>query len=88
MDHWMFNCKDVTRMVSDSMDRNLPFFQRMGIRIHLMMCKLCSRYRRQLYLIRKTVQLYTLHGEDRDLSITLPPAAKGRIKEVLNKEIP
>ena len=85
MNHWMFCCREVARKVSDSMDRDLPLFHRLGIRIHLLMCKLCSRYRRQLLLIRDAIQLYALHGEDKDISVTLPPESKDRIKQVLDK---
>lgn len=42
-------------MISESMDRELPLSQRLGIRFHLMMCKLCTRYQRQLLFIRETL---------------------------------
>ena len=83
MHHWMFNCKEVTRMVSESLDRSLPLFQRMGIRIHLMMCKFCTRYRRQLLILRKAIRLKSIHGEEIELPISLPPEAKARIKRLL-----
>jgi len=81
MHHWMFNCKEITRMVSESMDRNLPVHQRMGIRIHLLMCKFCSRYRRQLFFIRETLRLHTDQIEDVQPSVTLPPETRDRIKQ-------
>ena len=55
MSHWMFNCKDVSQRVSESMDRSLPLHHRMMIKIHLMMCSLCSRYENQLELMRKAL---------------------------------
>jgi hypothetical protein len=83
MDHWMFNCKEVTRMVSESLDRALPFYQRMGIRIHLMMCKLCTRYRKQLLILREAIHLKSKHDEEIELPISLPSGAKERIKRLL-----
>ncbi len=47
MKHWMFSCEEVTRMVSESMDRDLPRYQRIGIWIHLLICKFCSRYKQR-----------------------------------------
>jgi len=53
MNHWMFRCKDVSEKISLSMDVSLPVHQRMAIRFHLMMCRYCSRFHRQLKLLRK-----------------------------------
>lgn len=77
----MFNCKKVTQLVSESLDHKLPFYQRLGIRIHLMMCKFCSRYKEQLLFLRKTAQLYSESSEHPDSSIQLPPEGGERIKE-------
>ncbi|MFC1824006.1 zf-HC2 domain-containing protein [Thermodesulfobacteriota bacterium] len=83
MKHWMFNCSEVSRMVSQSLDSSLPFFQRVGIRLHLLMCRYCSRFRRQLLLLRKTIQVYTLTGEEADAAGTLSSEAKERMKRTL-----
>ncbi|MGD2126009.1 MAG: zf-HC2 domain-containing protein [Desulfobacteraceae bacterium] len=85
MYHWMFNCKEVTRMVSESLDRELPLHQRVGIRIHLLMCRFCSRYRDQLLLLREAMRLQAIQIEEMDSSITLPEEAKYRMKEVLKR---
>jgi len=52
----MLSCKDVTKLLSESMDHSLPLGKRIGVRVHLLMCKFCSRYERQLLLIRETVR--------------------------------
>lgn len=52
----MLSCKDVTQLISESMDHSLPLGKRIGVRLHLLMCKFCSRYERQLLLIRETVR--------------------------------
>lgn len=83
MRHWMFNCKEVTRMVSESLDRKLPLHQRMGIRIHLLMCKFCSRYRKQLLILRESMRRYSMYGEESEPSLALPPEARKRIKRSL-----
>jgi hypothetical protein len=84
MHHWMFNCKEVTRMVSESLDRELPLLQRIGIRIHLLMCKFCSRYRKKLLILREVIHLYTTHNENIESSIALPLEAKERIKRAMS----
>ncbi len=59
----MFSCKDVTRLVSESMDRSLPLGTRMGVRLHLLMCRFCARYERQLRLIRETARHLAASGK-------------------------
>ncbi len=52
----MLSCKDVTQLISESMDHSLPLGKRIGVRLHLLMCKFCARYERQLLLIRETLR--------------------------------
>jgi len=52
----MLSCKDVTKLVSESMDHTLPLGKRIGVRLHLLICKFCARYERQLLLIRETAR--------------------------------
>ena len=52
----MLSCKDVTELISQSMDATLPLGRRIGVRIHLLVCRFCARYERQLLLIRGTAR--------------------------------
>ena len=56
MKHWMFNCREVSRKVSESMDRSLPLSQRVMIRFHFAMCKYCARLQKQLLSIRQALR--------------------------------
>ena len=53
----MLSCKDVTQLISRSMDASLPIGKRIGLRIHLLMCRFCARYEKQLLLIRETMRM-------------------------------
>lgn len=44
----MLKCKDVAYQASDYLDKSLPFWQRVNIRIHLFMCGHCRRFIKQL----------------------------------------
>lgn len=79
------DCKEVTRMVSDSMDRDLPLIQRMKMRMHLVMCKYCSRFEKQLALLRKASQSLATHRPEPDASPVLPRDARDRIKKALRE---
>ena len=83
MHHWMFNCGEVTRLVSESLDRKLPFYQRMGIRAHLLMCKFCSRYRKQLLLIQEVLTRCNASDCPKDIFEPLSEDARERMKCVL-----
>ena len=52
----MLSCKDVTQLISQSMDTSLPIGKRLGVRLHLLTCRFCARYERQLRLIRETLR--------------------------------
>lgn len=52
----MLSCKDATRLISLSMDASLPIAKRIGVRLHLLTCTFCTRYRRQLRLFRETLR--------------------------------
>ena len=72
----MLNCRQVTRLVSQSMDGRLRWYQRLGVRIHLLYCVWCRRYAAQLQFLRKatqdlgseldTVPAHSLSNEARD----------------------
>ena len=85
INHWTFRCKDVSDLISRSMDEKLPIKIRMGIKFHLMMCRLCLNYKNQLNLIRKAI-LKLESAEESDGIITrLPDQARQKIKKHLNK---
>ena len=49
----MLNCRQVTRLVSQSMDAKLRWYQWLGMRIHLSYCVWCRRYVAQVQFLRK-----------------------------------
>jgi len=55
MNYVMPNCKEVAELVSFSLDETLPLKKRVGLKLHIMMCKFCLRNYKQLYLIRKLI---------------------------------
>lgn len=83
MVHWMFNCKEVSYKVSESYDRKLPLLERMMIRVHLMMCRYCTRFHRQLRLIRSMARYTQPFGNTAETSVTLPQDARARLKQTL-----
>jgi hypothetical protein len=50
-------CQEMSKLVSDALDRRLPWHIRMRMFVHLRMCVLCEQYRHQLALLRRLLRL-------------------------------
>ena len=75
-------CTDVTRFVSESIDRTLPVLTRIKLRFHLMICEGCAQYRPQLLALRQALQRSASPSQDqRQDEPPLSPAAQARLKE-------
>ncbi len=83
MRHWIFSCKKISLLISESMDWKLPLYRRLGIKLHLMMCYLCRRYKKQLLFIHSILQ--TEKKIEEIDSASLSPEAKERIKKRLEQ---
>jgi len=86
--HWMFNCKEVSEKVSLSMDAALPIHHRMMITMHLLMCKYCNRFRKQLMILRKAVRLEKLPEDEPGQPGSLSKATRERIKKAVRETLP
>ena len=49
-------CKTATRLQSEALDRKLPLRQRFGLRVHLLLCKWCRRYGKQITFLRNAAR--------------------------------
>ena len=85
--HWMYSCKDVSQLISESMDRRLPFYQRVLMGLHLIVCKYCSRCREHFKAIRAASCHEELHGSELDASRELSNEGKERLKKFLNNHL-
>ena len=83
----MLTCKEIAQLVSDALDRELPWYQRLMVHFHLLYCKACRRYRRQIRFLREAMQRYeaTLASLDASALPALDPAARERIKRDLDR---
>ncbi len=84
----MLTCKEVSKLVSDSLERDLPFQQRLGVRMHLMMCSLCRTYKRQTLFLRNLFTGYNRRLEADNFTKTkLPEETADRIKRALADQV-
>lgn len=87
----MLRCREVSKLVSESMERQLPFRQRMQLWMHLRLCRLCGGFARQLRLLRRAARQDPERLAD-DTSTpgeaTLSQDARERIKAALRDSNP
>jgi hypothetical protein len=51
----MLSCKQVTRLVSQGLDRDLGFAERVKLRVHLSICDGCTNFRKQVAFLREAM---------------------------------
>jgi predicted anti-sigma-YlaC factor YlaD len=57
----MLSCKEVTRLVSQGLDRRLGWLERVRLRIHLAICDGCTNFSRQMAFLRKALSTLAEH---------------------------
>ena len=78
-------CKEATRLQSAALDRKLPFRQRFGLRVHILLCKWCRRYGEEIAFLRNSVHE---HAEEMAEPVVnrLSDEARERIKRRMHSE--
>lgn len=79
------NCREACRLQSDGLDRPLPFLKQLGLRFHLVLCRWCRRYGKQIGFLCRAA-----HEHPEELAeatpATLSPEARERLKRSLGSE--
>jgi len=77
------HCRSMTRLISDAMDRPLPWRKRVEIYFHRKICVGCNRYHDQLHFTHDTI--HGLEGHLDELTQEeLPAEAKDHLKHALH----
>jgi hypothetical protein len=82
----MLTCKAVADLASKALDTRLGWRERLGMRMHLLLCRMCPRYIEQLRFLHKVVGMLDAHPEVYEKQPTLPPEARERIRRALEEE--
>ena len=81
----MSRCKDITKLISDSMERELSFWQRIDLRTHLILCGMCRRFQANISVLRKFANL-ELSNDGPSEKPTLSLEAKMRIRDAIRRQ--
>ncbi|WP_066255300.1 zf-HC2 domain-containing protein [Hydrogenophaga flava] len=57
-------CKEATALIVAREDRPLPWGDRVGLRLHLAMCKACPGFERQMLTMRNAMKQWRGYTED------------------------
>jgi len=51
----LLSCKEVSRLVSQGLDRRLGWLERARLRLHLAICDGCTNFKKQMQFLRKAL---------------------------------
>jgi hypothetical protein len=78
----LLNCKEASKIISQSLDNPLSWSNRMKLKFHLLICNACTRFNQQLRLIKNAINSIKIETEN-DTSIQLSLDAKARINQAI-----
>jgi hypothetical protein len=78
-------CEDLSRLASESLDRDLDLVERVALRSHVIYCRACRRYLAELLFIRKAMERLANRALDEAAvpGPDLPDDVRERIKQAL-----
>lgn len=82
----MLNCKQITQLISDGLDRKLSLWQRMNLRLHLMMCGACSAYSRQVTTLHRVIHWW-FDESSVDATASNTPACPEQTKQRITQSL-
>lgn len=62
----MRSCKEVTALVIAREDRELPLPEQLALRMHMVICKACPTFERQVLTMRNAMKQWRNYGADDD----------------------
>ena len=82
----MISCKEAARLVSEMKDRDVAWSERVSLRFHLLMCRMCRMYQRNLEMLSNISRHAGNLSLSRDTTTEyMPVAARQRIKDKLTE---
>jgi len=79
-------CEIISQKISESMDHKISLSDRMRIRIHLLGCKLCRRYEKQLITMQKMMEKRANEINELPDGPKLSSDAKQRMKQNIKQK--
>jgi hypothetical protein len=58
----VLSCKEATELMSQEQDRRLSLAERIGLRLHVLICSACNNYRHQMSFLRQACRRFGSGG--------------------------
>lgn len=81
------NCENSSQLYSESLDRKLLFGERLRIKMHFVVCKLCAAYAAQVGFINEATKKSSQATQENLEKTKMDSDAKDRIKQALNSQL-
>ncbi len=83
----MLSCKEISELVSRSLDERLGWRARIELTMHLAMCRLCGKFSRHVKQLRRKLEAMPEPPESAEVSqsLKLSTEARARIGEALRQ---
>lgn len=86
----MLSCKDVSKLVSQSLDSKLSLWQRLNLWMHIGMCGLCWRFRRDFVHLHKETREHARqveHDVEQEPDLKLSDESRDNMKRLLKSHL-
>lgn len=83
----MLECRDVSKLVTHSLDEPLTMRQRLRVRWHLFVCRYCRRFQKQVFWLHGVLRQKSeslIENETKD--VCMSDDAKERLKKALEQK--
>ena len=61
----MMNCREATRIMSESQERQLGLKERIAIKMHTAMCSGCRNFSKQMHILGEIMREYAAGGDEK-----------------------
>jgi hypothetical protein len=78
----MPTCRQVARIQSDALDQPLTSFKRFGLWLHLLVCKWCRRYGKQIRFLR-----HAAHDHPDEVAESVPQKLSDEARERIKRSL-
>ena len=82
----MLRCKTVSDALATTKYWKLPWYRRVGLRLHVALCAVCGRYNRQVIVMQDGVREYLRHevSDPPPAELRLPADARERLRRAIH----
>lgn len=84
----MLNCKHASKLASRALDEKLPIWQIITLKMHLLLCRSCAHFSKQLNLMHQTAQGSTYINQHYRLSTKAKQKILQSLTDNQSKTIP